>query len=197
MSILNHLKRARDHKEAVKAKEVEQPKITKHAQPYRHIPTHAACDSVSSGPACSRRNDRSKVRAENRKRTAKAMAETVAEGHHIPMNFPGFAAGSPFASGSGSGSGSSSSGSSTATYQASEADYFDGDVSPLSRSPAQSLGFPSPPLRNFSQPGEAAYPHHLSLKGKEVVRGPTYGMAYSVSPSKDSLPEYFHSALMI
>ncbi|KAJ4327765.1 hypothetical protein N0V84_001727 [Fusarium piperis] len=186
MSILSHLKRARDHKEAVKAK-VEQPKNTKPTQAYRHIPTHAACDSVSSCPMGSRR---SKVRAENRKRAAKAVAETVAESHHIQMNFPGSTTSSPFAS-------SSSSGSSTATYQASEADYYDGDISPMSRSPAQSFGFPTPPIRNFSQPGEAAYPHHPSLKGKEVVRGPTYGMAYSVSPSKDSLPEYFQTALMI
>ncbi|RSL63119.1 hypothetical protein CEP53_004516 [Fusarium sp. AF-6] len=189
MSILNHIKRARDHKEAIKAKEVEQPKTTKPAA-YRHIPTHAACDSVSSGPMGSRRNDRSKVRAENRKRTAKAVAETVAESHHIQMNFPGSSTSSPFAS-------SSSSGSSTATYQASEVDFYDGDVSPMSRSPVQSFGFPAPPTRNFFQPSEAAYPHPLSLKGKEVVRGPTYGMAYSVSPSKDSLPEHFQTTLMI
>ncbi|EEU40787.1 uncharacterized protein NECHADRAFT_76268 [Fusarium vanettenii 77-13-4] len=190
MSILSHIKRARDHKEAVKAKEVEQPKPTKPTQAYRHIPTHAACDSVSSGPMGSRRNDRSKVRAENRKRTAKAVAETVAESHHIQMNFPGSTTSSPFAS-------SSSSGSSTATYQASEADFYDGDVSPMSRSPVQSFGFLTPPTRNFYQPAEAAYPHPLSLKGKEVVRGPTYGMAYSVSPSKESLPEHFQTALMI
>lgn len=191
MSILNHIKRARDHKEAVKAKEVEQPK-PKPTQAYRHIPTHAACDSVSSGPMGSRRNDRSKVRAENRKRTAKAVAETVAESHHIQMNFPGSSTSSPFASSS-----SSSSGSSSATYQASEVDFHDGDVSPMSRSPVQSFGFPAPPTRNFYQPAEAAYPHPLSLKGKEVVRGPTYGMAYSVSPSKASLPEHFQTALMI
>ncbi|WAO85173.1 Hypothetical protein NCS54_00240900 [Fusarium falciforme] len=192
MSILNHIKRARDHKEAVKSKEVEQHKTTKPTQAYRHIPTHAACDSVSSGPMGSRRNDRSKVRAENRKRTAKVVAEAVAESHYIQMNFPGSTTSSPFASSS-----SSSSGSSTATYQASEADFYDGDVSPMSRSPVQSFGFPAPPTRNFYQPSEAAYPHPLSLKGKEVVRGPTYGMAYSVSPSKDSLPEHFQTALMI
>ncbi|KAF4986026.1 hypothetical protein FDECE_16164 [Fusarium decemcellulare] len=186
MSILNHIKRARDHKEATKAKEAEKPKVSKPAQAYRHVPTHAACDSVASGPAGSRRHDRTKVRAENRKRTAKAVAETMAESSTIQMNFPGSSTSSPFASGS-----------SSTTYQASEVDFHDGDVSPMSRSPVQSYGFPTPPTRNFFQPGEAAYPHPLSLKGKEVVRVPHYGMAYSVSPDKDSLPEHFQTALMI
>ncbi|KAM5348024.1 hypothetical protein ACJ41O_007848 [Fusarium nematophilum] len=186
MSILNHIKRARDHKQASKAKEAEKPKETKpSAQSYRHVPTHAACDSVASGPAGARRHDRTKVRAENRKRTAKAVAET----HAIQMNFPGSSTSSPFASGS-------SSGSSSATYQASEVDFYDGDVSPLSRSPVQSYGFPAPLTRNF-EAGGASYSHHTSLKGKEVVRSPCFGMAYSVSADKSSLPERFQSALMI
>ncbi|KAF4978279.1 hypothetical protein FZEAL_5317 [Fusarium zealandicum] len=181
MSILNSIKRARDHKEAAKPREVEKPKTTTAtAQPYRHVPKHAACDSVASGPAGARRQDRSKVRAENRKRTAQAVAET----HAVQMNFPGSATDSPFTSGT-----------SSTTYQASEADYY-GDISPRSRSPVQSFGFPAPPSRNFYDPSEPPF-SYPSIKGKEVVRGPCYGMAYSVSPDKNSLPEHFQAALMI
>ncbi|KAL4722616.1 hypothetical protein ACLX1H_010497 [Fusarium chlamydosporum] len=160
MSILSSIKRARDHKDTVKAKEVEQPKPTKPSQPYRHVPTHAACDSISSGPGGALRHDRSKIRAENRKRTAKAVAETMHDNQAIQMNFPGSATLSPFTSGS----------TSTA-YQASEADY-EGDISPRSQSPVQSFDFTPAPT----------FPHAISLKGKEVAHGPQYSMAYSVSP---------------
>ncbi|KAF4970257.1 hypothetical protein FSARC_2663 [Fusarium sarcochroum] len=176
MSILSHIKRARDHKETAKAKQAEQPKASKPTQSYRHVPTHAACDSISSGPAGARQNDRSKVRAENRKRTAKAVAETMHDNHAIQMNFPGSSTSSPFASST-----------SSTSYQASEIDY-DGDVSPRSRSPVQSYEFSPAPT----------FPHPISLKGKEVVRGPQYGMSYSVSPDpQDRLSERFQTGLMI
>ncbi|KAF5024714.1 hypothetical protein F66182_3198 [Fusarium sp. NRRL 66182] len=177
MSILSSIKRARDHKDTAKAKEAEKPKATKPVQPYRHVPTHAACDSISSGPAGARRNDRTKVRAENRKRTAKAVAETMHDSHAIQMNFPGSSTSSPFTSGTAS-----------TAYQASEVDFNQGDVSPRSRSPVQNYEFSSVPT----------FPQHMSLKGKEVVRGPHYGMAYSVSPdSQNRLSERFQTSLMI
>ncbi|KAM0344246.1 hypothetical protein ACHAPU_007772 [Fusarium lateritium] len=176
MSILSHLKRARDHKDTAKTKEVEQPKVVKPTQPYRHIPTHAACDSVNSGPNGARHHDRSKVRAENRKRTAKVVATTMHDNHAIQMNFPGSSTASPFTSGS----------SSTA-YQASEVDY-EGDISPRSQSPVQNYEFSSAPTS----------PHPISLKGKEIIRGPQFGMSYSVSPDpRDRLAERFQAGVMI
>jgi hypothetical protein len=176
MSILSHIKRARDHKETAKAKEVEQPKVNKPTQPYRHVPTHAACDSVNSGPSGARHHDRSKIRTENRKRTAKVVATAMHDNQAIQMNFPGSSTASPFTSGS----------SSTA-YQASEIDY-EGDVSPRSQSPVQSYEFSPAPTS----------PQPISLKGKEIVRGPQYGMSYSVSPNpRDRLAERFQASVMI
>ncbi|KAI1070212.1 hypothetical protein LB507_008188 [Fusarium sp. FIESC RH6] len=176
MSILSSIKRARDHKDATKAKEVEQPKPPKTSQPYRHVPTHAACDSVNSGPGGALRHDRSKIRHENRKRTAKAVAETMHDNQAIQMNFPGSSTSSPFTSGSAS-----------TAYQASEADY-EGDISPRSQSPVQSYDWaPAPTI-----------PRAISLKGKEVVRGPHHGMAYSVSPDpRDRLAQRFQTGVMI
>ncbi|OBS22012.1 hypothetical protein FPOA_08349 [Fusarium poae] len=176
MSILSSIKRARDHKDAGKIKEVEQSKPIKPSQPYRHVPTHAACDSVSSGPGGALRHDRSKIRAENRKRTAKAVAETMHDSQTIRMNFPGSSTSSPFTSGSAS-----------TAYQASEADY-EGDVSPRSQSPVHMYAFS--PAPTFPQPP--------SLKGKEVVRDSQFGMSYSVSPDpRDRLAQRFQTGVMI
>ncbi|KAF5671473.1 hypothetical protein FDENT_10900 [Fusarium denticulatum] len=182
MSILSSIKRARDHKETAKAKEVEQPKATKPAQRYRHVPTHAACDSVNVGPAGARHHDRSKVRAENRKRTAKAVADAMHDNHHIQMNFPGSSTASPFTSGSCS-----------TTYQASETDY-DGDISPRSHSPVHHFE----PAHIYEYSPAPTFHHPISLKGKEVVRGPQYGLAYTVSPDpRDRLAERFQTGVMI
>jgi len=180
MSILSSIKRARDHKDTTKAKEVEQPKPIKSSQPYRHVPTHAACDSVNSGPGGALRHDRSKIRLENRKRTAKAVAETMHDNQAIQMNFPGSSTSSPFTSGSASGSASTA-------YQASETDY-EGDISPRSQSPVQSYDWaPAPTM-----------PLAISLKGKEVVRGPAHGLSYSVSPDpRDRLAQRFQTGVMI
>ncbi|KAF4450913.1 hypothetical protein F53441_6052 [Fusarium austroafricanum] len=175
MSILSSIKRARDHKETSKAKEPEQPESTKPIQKYRHVPTHAACDSVNVGPAGARHH---KIRAENRKRTAKAVAETMHDNHAIQMNFPGSSTASPFTSGSVS-----------TTYQASEVDYYDdGDVSPRSHSPVHSYEYSPAPI----------FPQPPSLKGKEVVRGPQHGLSYTVSPDpRDRLSERFQAGVMI
>ncbi|KAK2675636.1 hypothetical protein RAB80_007821 [Fusarium oxysporum f. sp. vasinfectum] len=164
MSILSSIKRARDHKETAKAKEVEQPKATKPTPRYRHVPTHAACDSVNVGPAGARHHDRSKVRAENRKRTAKAVADAMHDNHHIQMNFPRLING-------------------VSLHQC-----------PRSHSPVHHFE----PAHIYEYSPAPTFHHPISLKGKEVVRGPQYGLAYTVSPDpRDRLAERFQTGVMI
>lgn len=190
MSIFGSMKRSRDQKNQ-KAKEADKPAQPKPA-PYRHVPTHAACDAVTSAPSGSRNKDHSRVRAANRERSAKAVTDT----HVAQTSFPTVYEGSHFSTGS-------SSGSSSAYYQPS----CDGDISPMSRSPvqspAQSYGFsapPPPPPHNYYETIEVSYPQPLSPKGKEVARNPYYNMPYSVTPADRDhghLADRFQSALMI
>lgn len=149
MSIFSQMKRAHKHKEQG-LKPVEQS----HEKPssYKHIPTHAASDAITGSPASWDAKERSKIREENRKRSAMAAAQA----HAYHMNMPSAPQG---------GSGSSS------------VAYTSGEVTPMVPPP----GAISWNVPNYSNPysDEDPYTRPSSHKGKEVDRR---GACYFDSP---------------
>ena len=160
MSIFSQMKRARQHKE-------QSPKPSERNDekpiPYKHIPTHAASDAITGSPASWDAKERSKIREENRKRSAMAAAQA----HAYHMNMPGAPQG---------GSGSSSNA------------FTSGDVTPMVPTPG-TISWSMPNYNRYSD--EESYTQSHSLKGKEVDRrGACYFDIPPGSPSssKGSFP---------
>lgn len=161
MSIFSQMKRAHKHKEQ-STKPVEQSYEKPNA--YKHIPTHAASDAITGSPASWDAKERTKIREENRKRSAMAAAQ--AHAHHMNMS-----------SASQGGSGSSS------------VAFTSGEDTPMIPTP----GAISWSIPNYSSPysEEDNYARPSSHKGKEVDRrGACYFDSPHESPSsnKGSFP---------
>ncbi|OAA60766.1 hypothetical protein ISF_05805 [Cordyceps fumosorosea ARSEF 2679] len=75
MSIFSHLRKSRQQAKEHNAKLAEQKKKDSQRTPYRHVPTHAASDAISSAPPAWREvNDRPRIVEQNRRRSAMAAA---------------------------------------------------------------------------------------------------------------------------
>ncbi|KAI0189028.1 hypothetical protein F4808DRAFT_48065 [Astrocystis sublimbata] len=74
MSVFSILKRgraqAKEHSAKQAGKDKGQPEAVK--APYKHVPTHAAIDALATAPSSWRGDDRSKIREQNRHRSARA-----------------------------------------------------------------------------------------------------------------------------
>ncbi|CAM1511616.1 Fc.00g091290.m01.CDS01 [Cosmosporella sp. VM-42] len=141
MSILSQIKKIRHHSKEHSSKETEQKKEA--SVPYKHTPTHAASDAIGSAPPSWRSNDRTKIREENRKRSAMAAAHSHA--HH--MNMPD----------------SPTMGSGLSDF------YSSGDTTPTVSSTPQNFGSPHPAHAMYYG-SEEAYSQPASIKGKEADR---------------------------
>lgn len=76
MSIFSKLKAskkaAKEHKAAEKQKDPETAVVI----PYKHTPTHAAVDALSGAPSSWSRDDRSKIKAQHKRRSEMVMSRT-------------------------------------------------------------------------------------------------------------------------
>lgn len=70
MSVFSRIKRGRQAAKEHNAKQAELQKKEEEKTPYRHIPSHAAIDALSGGPATWRETDRPKILEQNRRRSA-------------------------------------------------------------------------------------------------------------------------------
>lgn len=70
MSVFSRIKRGRQAAKEHNAKQAEMQKKEEEKTPYRHIPSHAAIDALSGGPATWRETDRPKILEQNRRRSA-------------------------------------------------------------------------------------------------------------------------------
>lgn len=87
MSIFSKLKAskkaAKEHKAAEKQKE---PETT---IPYKHTPTHAAVDALSGAPSSWSRDDRSKIKAQHKRRSEMVMSRTPSSLSQMSYMNPG------------------------------------------------------------------------------------------------------------
>jgi hypothetical protein len=72
MSVFSIIKRGREQAKEHNAKQAERVKEESVKLPYRHVPTHAAVDALATAPASWKHDDRSKIREQNRRRSAMA-----------------------------------------------------------------------------------------------------------------------------
>ncbi|KAM3563001.1 hypothetical protein ARSEF4850_002542 [Beauveria asiatica] len=177
MSIFSHLRRSRQQAKEHNAKLAEQKKKDAQTTPYRHIPTHAASDAISSAPPAWREvNDRPRIVEQNRRRSAMAAAG-------YSMNMPSTTTISPMPR--------VSSGLSYVSYPNGEATPHVGMPRAYS---SNSVHHPYGPSREvvYSMP-DAVRSRPSSWKGKEVGRHSF--SAYDISGgsstavSKDPTPE--------
>ncbi|KAI1108695.1 hypothetical protein F5Y14DRAFT_456764 [Nemania sp. NC0429] len=72
MSVFSIIKRGRAQAKEHSAKQTDKDKDETVKLPYKHIPTHAATDAIATAPASWKQDDRSKIREQNRRRSAMA-----------------------------------------------------------------------------------------------------------------------------
>lgn len=72
MSVFSIIKRGRAQAKEHSAKQADKEKNEAVKLPYRHVPTHAATDAIATAPASWKQDDRSKIREQNRRRSAMA-----------------------------------------------------------------------------------------------------------------------------
>ncbi|TGJ87178.1 hypothetical protein E0Z10_g1567 [Xylaria hypoxylon] len=70
MSVFSIIKRGRAQAKEHSAKQVDKDQTESVKLPYKHVPTHAATDAIATAPASWKQNDRSKIREQNRRRSA-------------------------------------------------------------------------------------------------------------------------------
>ncbi|KAI0114060.1 hypothetical protein GGR51DRAFT_476777 [Nemania sp. FL0031] len=72
MSVFSIIKRGRAQAKEHNAKQADKDKSEAVKLPYKHVPTHAATDALATAPASWKHDDRSKIREQNRRRSAMA-----------------------------------------------------------------------------------------------------------------------------
>ncbi|KAI0191830.1 hypothetical protein EV127DRAFT_62370 [Xylaria flabelliformis] len=72
MSVFSIIRRGRAQAKEHNAKQADKDKEEAVKLPYKHIPTHAAADAIATAPSSWRQDDRSKIREQNRRRSAMA-----------------------------------------------------------------------------------------------------------------------------
>ncbi|KAJ8126818.1 hypothetical protein O1611_g6820 [Lasiodiplodia mahajangana] len=72
MSVFSIIKRGRAQAKEHSAKQADKDKSEAVKLPYKHVPTHAATDALATAPASWKHDDRSKIREQNRRRSAMA-----------------------------------------------------------------------------------------------------------------------------
>ncbi|KAI0396206.1 hypothetical protein F5Y17DRAFT_125684 [Xylariaceae sp. FL0594] len=72
MSVFSIIKRGREQAKEHTAKQAERVKEESAKLPYKHVPTHAAADALATAPAHWKQEDISKIREQNRRRSAMA-----------------------------------------------------------------------------------------------------------------------------
>ncbi|KAI1310308.1 hypothetical protein F5Y03DRAFT_35368 [Xylaria venustula] len=80
MSVFSIIKRGRAQAKEHSAKQAGKDKDEAVKLPYRHVPTHAATDAIATAPASWKQDDRSKIREQNRRRSAMAANGMVHSG---------------------------------------------------------------------------------------------------------------------
>ncbi|KAK4217831.1 hypothetical protein QBC37DRAFT_33561 [Rhypophila decipiens] len=70
MSVFGFMKKSRQAAKEHAAKQAEKEKAEQLKAPYKHVPSHAAIDALSGGPATWRDADRPKILEQNRRRSA-------------------------------------------------------------------------------------------------------------------------------
>lgn len=80
MSVFSIMKKGRQQAKERNAETAEQGKTGTVKQPYKHVPTHAAIDAMSGSPSSWRHEDRPKIMAQNRRRSAMAASSIRASG---------------------------------------------------------------------------------------------------------------------
>jgi hypothetical protein len=164
------MRKSRQEAKEHNAKRAEQEKKEEGEKiPYRHVPKHAATDAIASAPPSWREDDRQKIQAQNRRRSAMA-----ASGHH--MNMPGVPrVGSSL---------------SHVSYPA------DRNATPMVRLPrAYSYTGVSPYSASYSRDAVHSMPdvgsqftaYAASTKGKEAVRGSGYDTSRTSPTSSKGL----------
>ncbi|KAI0425358.1 hypothetical protein F5Y09DRAFT_346796 [Xylaria sp. FL1042] len=72
MSVFSIIKRGRAQAKEHNAKQADKEKAEAVKLPYKHVPTHAAIDAIATAPSSWKQDDRSKIREQNRRRSAMA-----------------------------------------------------------------------------------------------------------------------------
>ncbi|KAJ2984714.1 hypothetical protein NUW58_g5916 [Xylaria curta] len=72
MSVFSIIKRGREQAKEHSAKQADKQKEESVKLPYKHVPTHAASDAIATAPSSWKHDDRSKIREQNRRRSAMA-----------------------------------------------------------------------------------------------------------------------------
>ncbi|KAI1176625.1 hypothetical protein F4777DRAFT_244375 [Nemania sp. FL0916] len=72
MSVFSIIKRGRAQAKERNVKQAEKEKAESVKLPYKHVPTHAATDALATAPSSWKQEDRSKIREQNRRRSAMA-----------------------------------------------------------------------------------------------------------------------------
>ncbi len=80
MSVFSIIKRGRAQAKEHSAKQADKDKVEAVKLPYRHVPTHAATDAIATAPSSWKQGDRSKIREQNRRRSAMAANGTSHSG---------------------------------------------------------------------------------------------------------------------
>lgn len=70
MSVFSIIKKSRQQAREHSQKEADKAKKEAEHKPYRHVPTHAAVDALSVGPAGCNQEDRNKIVEQNHRRSA-------------------------------------------------------------------------------------------------------------------------------
>ncbi|KAI0457684.1 hypothetical protein F5B21DRAFT_462720 [Xylaria acuta] len=76
MSVFSIIKRGRAQAKEYSAKQADKDKAETVKLPYKHVPTHAAADAIATAPSSWKQGDRSKIREQNRRRSAMAASGT-------------------------------------------------------------------------------------------------------------------------
>ncbi|KAI0404209.1 hypothetical protein F4802DRAFT_259327 [Xylaria palmicola] len=72
MSVFSLIRRGRAQAKEHSAKQADKDKTEAVKLPYKHVPTHAATDAIATAPSSWKHDDRSKIREQNRRRSAMA-----------------------------------------------------------------------------------------------------------------------------
>ncbi|KAM7206887.1 hypothetical protein V8F20_002593 [Naviculisporaceae sp. PSN 640] len=86
MSVLSFMKKSRQAAKEHAAKQAEKAKAEQTKTPYKHIPSHAAIDALSGGPATWRDADRPKILEQNRRRSAMTASGLGMSGTMTPVH---------------------------------------------------------------------------------------------------------------
>ncbi|SPQ23642.1 b567e559-36e9-4015-850b-c714c2234f7b [Thermothielavioides terrestris] len=86
MSVFSMIKKGRQAAKEHRAELAKKEKDEAQKPPYKHIPTHAAIDALSGGPAGWRENDRARILEQNRRRSAMTASGIGMSGVSTPMH---------------------------------------------------------------------------------------------------------------